>query len=129
MVPVLSIAIAFIPLRASRVLPPLKSIPSDEAFPIPAKNANGTLNTNAHGHEMTKNESAEYILSCHVMNPKRAGIVDTSNAQITTTGVYILENLVRNRTDCGLLAAACSTDSNTLDIIESFSSCVIFSTI
>ena len=57
-VPVLSITTALILARVSNETPPLKSIPLFEPAPIPAKNANGTLRTNAQGQLITRNVSA-----------------------------------------------------------------------
>ena len=62
-----------------------------------------------------------YILRYHEKIFKRLVTITINTAQITTIGVYTFANLVKNRTVVGLLAAACSTDWITLDIIESSS--------
>lgn len=58
-VPVLSKIIALTFASASIEFPPLNSIPSFDAAPIPEKYASGTLRTNAHGQLITRNVSAE----------------------------------------------------------------------
>ena len=58
MVPVLSRATAFTLANASITRPPFNKIPCLDALPIPEKNASGTLSTNAHGQEITRNVKA-----------------------------------------------------------------------
>ena len=109
MVPVLSITMPFTFLRASIEMPPLKSIPSFDAAPMPAKKARGTLMTSAHGQLITRKVMAVVIQKDHspVMTE---GMMAVRRAIITTTGVYILANLVMNLSILGLPAAAVSTE-------------------
>ena len=85
-VPVLSNAIALTFPRASIAFPPLNSIPSFEAAPIPEKYARGTLSTRAHGQLITRKVSAEYIhlLQSPVISD---GTIAVSNATAITIGV------------------------------------------
>ena len=91
---------------------PLMSMPSDDAFPMPQKNDNGTDITNAHGQEMTNIVSARYA---HVDNSppnNNGGMTATINAITRMIGVYTLENDVMNLSLLDLFLSASSMSSS-----------------
>ena len=62
-------------------------MPHFDAPPIPAKKLNGTDITSAHGQDITRNVSARSIQMLNAVPVKTGGIVASSNAPNTTTGV------------------------------------------
>ena len=128
-VPVLSITTALTFLSASMESPPLNSIPSFEAAPIPEKNASGTLITSAQGQLITRKVIAVSIQKLQFPLTTE-GMIAVISASITTIGVYILANFVMNLSILGFPAAAFSTESRmrvTMDSERGFSTLILIS--
>ena len=101
------------------------SIPFLPAPPTAAKNASGTLMTNAHGQLMTRNVNARYI---HVMKSEgfmSEGMIASASADMHTTGVYAFANRVMNLSVCDLRSLAFSISASIFETDESLNSHVV----
>ena len=74
-------------LITSKNVEPFTRIPFLAALPIPAKYPKGMLNTNAHGHDITRSTIALYSHSENNCPKNNGGIAATKTASITTAGV------------------------------------------